>query len=195
MRAMAVLHVAWHLAGPEADADRRPALRALRTAPPACANARWLTCVNERPRAAAQDDETARASRRAVKWSREHRGFTVPRVSRTKHALPADLAVEAAIARVLAAEVAARAALEDAQRQAAEEAEAARATARTIAQRTTARIAVVRAAFARKVAGEIAALDGQADALAGAHALTTEEIAGLERALAALTRELFARTA
>ena len=123
------------------------------------------------------------------------RGFTVSRVSRTKNALPADLAVEAAIARVLAAEVAARVALEDAQRRAAVEAEASRARARMIAQRTSARIAAIRAGFESAVASEVAALDAQAEALAGAHALTSGEIADLDRALAALTRELFAKPA
>ena len=49
--------------------------------------------------------------------------------------------------------------------------------------------------FESAVAAEVAALDAQAEALAAAHPLTPDEIAGLERALAALARELFARNA
>jgi hypothetical protein len=111
-------------------------------------------------------------------------------VSRTHAPPPSQVAVEAAIARVLAAEADARIAVQDARAAAEARAEAARAATRAIAQRTLSRIATVRMEFERRIAEDVAALNAEAEALAGAPTLSPAELAALERALAALAAEL-----
>jgi hypothetical protein len=111
-------------------------------------------------------------------------------VSRTHAPLPSQVAVEAAIARVLAAEADARIAVQDARAAAEARAEAARAATRSIAQRTLSRIAAARTEFDRRIAAEVADLNAEAEALAGAPTLSPAELAALERALAALANEL-----
>lgn len=111
-------------------------------------------------------------------------------MSRTLAPPPSHAAVEAAIARVLAAEAQARIAVQDAREAAEARAEAARAATRSIAQRTLARIASVRTEFDRRIAAQVAELNAEAAALAGAPTLSPAELAALERALAALATEL-----
>jgi hypothetical protein len=111
-------------------------------------------------------------------------------VPRTNDPLPSNDAVEAAIARVLAAEEAARAVIARTHDEAAAGAEAARATTRTVYQRLESRIAAVRARFDRHVSTQVAAMEAEAAALAAAPELAPAEIAELERALAALAAEL-----
>ena len=98
--------------------------------------------------------------------------------------LPPDDTVEAAIARVLDAEHAARDAVRAADEAEATITEAARATARALAERTERRIGTVRAAFEARAAAEVAALDA-ADAGAP-HALTPGDLARLDSAVTAL---------
>ena len=75
---------------------------------------------------------------------------------------PADAAVEAAISRVLDAELAAHDDVDRATRDAAAIVEDAGATARAIAERTERRIRKLRAAFETRAAREVAAIDAEA---------------------------------
>jgi len=99
-----------------------------------------------------------------------------------------DDAIEAAITRVLEAETAARADVVRARSEATEIAEHARQWARRLALHTDLRIRMVRAAFARRVTAEVAALEAEADALSVAHDLTPEEVLRVETAVAALAQ-------
>jgi hypothetical protein len=99
-------------------------------------------------------------------------------------------AVEAAISRVLDAEVAARAAVADTHREATEIAERARETARRLALHIDRRIHRIRAAFATTTAAEVAALEAEAAALGVAAELTAVEVTRVEAAVAALARAL-----
>jgi hypothetical protein len=105
-------------------------------------------------------------------------------------ALPPEAAIEAAIARVLAAERDAREAVERATRNADALNEKARADARALADRTERRIRSVRAAYERKVTEEIAAIDAQAASQDVLQALSPDDGRRLERALQALAAEL-----
>ena len=105
-------------------------------------------------------------------------------------ALPLEATIEAAIARVLAAERDAREAVARATRDADALNEKARADARALADRTERRIRSVRAAYERKVAAEIAAIDAQAASQDERQALSAEDLQRLERALGALAAEL-----
>lgn len=130
---------------------------------------------------------SARARRAPVPLCTAPSGYPV---SRTHAPPPSQVAVEAAIARVLAAESGARVAVQEARDAAAARAEAARAAARSIGQRTLSRIATVRTEFDRRIAAEVAELNAEAEALAGAPTLSPAELAALERALAALAAEI-----
>jgi hypothetical protein len=99
-------------------------------------------------------------------------------------------AVEAAIARVLDAEAAARDAVAGARREAAEIAEQAREQARRLGLHTDLRIRAVRAAFSAKTTAEVAALEAHAAALGAAPELTPAEVVRVARAVAALGGEL-----
>lgn len=99
-------------------------------------------------------------------------------------------AVEAAIARVLDAEHAAREAVRAAEEAAAVMTEAARATARGIAERTERRIGAARARFEQKTSVEVAALDAKAAETLVPHDLTAEELARLDAAIATLATRL-----
>jgi hypothetical protein len=98
--------------------------------------------------------------------------------------------VEAAIARVLAAEVAARGDIARARDAARQSDEDARTAARALAARNAARIAAIRNAFARHTEAEVGALDREADALATAAPLDAADRERLARALAALAAKL-----
>lgn len=98
--------------------------------------------------------------------------------------------VEAAIARVLAAETAAREATARATAAAAASDEATRGAVRALVQRTQARIAAIRARFARSVADEVAALDAERERIARPTPLTPVELTALDDALRALAEEL-----
>jgi hypothetical protein len=99
-------------------------------------------------------------------------------------------AVEAAISRVLDAEVAARAAVADARGEATEVAERARETARRLALHTDHRIHRIRGAFAAMTAAQVAALEAEGAALGVAAELTAAEATRVEAAVAALARVL-----
>ncbi len=103
---------------------------------------------------------------------------------------PAESEVDAAIARVVAAEQAAKASIAAAREEAAALAEQSRAAARALADRTQQRIRRLRAAFERQVDGEVAALDAQGRALAGDDAPDAAELERLERAVASLAAQL-----
>ena len=118
---------------------------------------------------------------------RRAKGFFVAPLN---HSAPLDNAVEAAITRVLDAEAAARDAIVHARNEALEIAEQARARARRLALHRDERIRSVRAAFERKVAADVAALEAEAAALDARHDLAPAEIARLERAVAALAARL-----
>ena len=104
--------------------------------------------------------------------------------------LQSDDTVEAAITRVLTAEVAARDAVTRARREAVEIAEQARETARRLVVHTDRRIRAVRAAFDAKGTTAVAALEAQAVALGVPHELTPAEVARVEQAVAALAGAL-----
>jgi hypothetical protein len=104
--------------------------------------------------------------------------------------LPAHDAVEAAIARVLDAEHAAREAVTQAGETAAEMVEAARGEGRAIAERTERRIRAVRATFEARTAAEVAALDALATDAGVRHELTPDESVRLDAAVAALAARL-----
>lgn len=101
-----------------------------------------------------------------------------------------DNAVEAAIARVLDAEHAARDAVRGAEQEAVETNEAARATARAVAERTERRIGRVRAAFESRTAAEVAAIDAAAMEAGARHELADDELLRLDAAVAALAARL-----
>jgi hypothetical protein len=111
-------------------------------------------------------------------------------LARTHDLPPPHDAVEAAIARVLAAEAAARDAVAQARDAAAAHAEATRAAVRSVTQRTQDRIAAVRARFDRDVAAQVALLEAEAERIAHAPPMAETELAALEEALAALADEL-----
>jgi len=111
-------------------------------------------------------------------------------VARTQDARTDADAVEAAIARVLAAETAARAAVAAAQQDATAQAEATRATIRALTQRTQVRIAAVRVRFARETGAQVDALAAEALRVAHGAPLAGAELATLETALAMLAAEL-----
>lgn len=107
------------------------------------------------------------------------------------HALPGSATVvEAAIARVLAAETAARDAVAHATAAAAARDEATRGEIRALAARTQVRIAAIRARFSRSVAAEVAALDSERERVAQPRPLAAEELVALDAALSALAAEL-----
>lgn len=107
------------------------------------------------------------------------------------HALPGSaIAVETAIARVLAAETAAREAVAQATASAAARDEATRGEIRSLASRTQVRIAAIRGRFARSVADDVAALDAERERIAQPTPLDAGELAALDAALAALAAEL-----
>jgi hypothetical protein len=99
-------------------------------------------------------------------------------------------AVEAAISRVLDAEVAARAAVAAARGEATQIAERARETARRLGLHTDRRIQRIRSAFAAMTAAEVAALEAEGAALGVATELTPVEVVRVEAAVAALARAL-----
>jgi hypothetical protein len=100
--------------------------------------------------------------------------------------LLSDDAVEAAITRVLQAEVAARDAVVRARGEATQIAERAREQARGLGLHTDRRIRRVRAAFEATVTAEVAELDAEAEAFRATHDLTPAEIEKVEMAVAAL---------
>ena len=99
-------------------------------------------------------------------------------------------AVEAAISRVLEAEVAARAAVAGARGEATKIAENAREAARRLALHTDRRIHRIRGAFDAQTAAQVAALEAEGAALGVATGLTVTEVANVDAAVAALAREL-----
>jgi len=104
--------------------------------------------------------------------------------------LPAHDSVEAAIARVLDAEHAAREAVTEAGDTAAAMIEAARAEGRAITERTERRIRAVRATFEARTGADVAALDAVAIDAGVRHELTQDEIARVDAAVAALAARL-----
>ncbi len=108
---------------------------------------------------------------------------------------PADAAVEAAISRVLDAELAAHDDVDRATREAAAIVEDAATTARAIAERTERRIRKLRAAFETRAARAVAEIDAQALAQDRVYELTPDDRTRLERAVAALSNELTAGAA
>ena len=101
-----------------------------------------------------------------------------------------DAAVETAIGRVLDAERSANEDVDRAAREAASIMDDGRATARAIAERTERRLRSLRAAFESRAEREVAAIDAQAFAEDTLRDLTTDDLARLERAAAALAAEL-----
>jgi vacuolar-type H+-ATPase subunit H len=97
-----------------------------------------------------------------------------------------------AIASVLRAETAARREIEQAQRQADQIAEEARSNARALAERTERRIRRVVATFEQETTRFIAEIDAEAARMSVPHALSDAETETLDRAVAALARELAA---
>jgi hypothetical protein len=103
---------------------------------------------------------------------------------------PDNEVVERAIARVLAAEDAARAEIAQAGQEALAMGERARTAVRAIEERTERRIGQVRERFERRNAAEVAALDASAAALAPRYQLDPADLKQLERAVAQLAAEL-----
>lgn len=99
-------------------------------------------------------------------------------------------AVEAAITRVLTAEVAARDTVARARSEAVAIAEQARETARRLGLHTDRRIRAVRAAFDAKGTAEVAAMEAQAVALGVPHELAPVEVARVAQAVAAFAAAL-----
>ena len=106
------------------------------------------------------------------------------------HGATLDSAADAAIARVLEAERAARAELDRTAIAAAGIVETARDDARSIRERTDRRIARLRERFAAQAAREIAAIEGEIAAQDSVRALDAEDLARVARAVAALAAEL-----
>jgi hypothetical protein len=104
--------------------------------------------------------------------------------------LPPTDVVEAAIARVLASERAARDAVARARDEAVGMTEASRAAARALHERTERRIRALHAAFDRKVSAELAALEAEAAGLVRHEELSAGEQARVERAVVVLAAEL-----
>ena len=94
--------------------------------------------------------------------------------------------IEAAITRVLDAEASAHADVDAARKEAMLIAEHAREQARRLVANSDRRIRRIRAAFAAKVALEVAALDAEAEALGAVHALSPTEVAQIDTAVATL---------
>lgn len=99
-------------------------------------------------------------------------------------------AVEAAIARVLASEQAARELIASARVDAAHIAERSRAAARALAERTERRVRHLRAAFERRTGAEVSALEAEVDALAAGSAPAAEEMVQLDRAVKRVAAQL-----
>jgi vacuolar-type H+-ATPase subunit H len=108
----------------------------------------------------------------------------------TDASLPSNRAVDAAIARVLEAEQAARDAVLAAEREAEQLTEEARGRARAIGERCERRIRSVLAVHDAHAAAHIAALDAEAATLGRPHALDADEVAEVRRAVLALAAEL-----
>jgi hypothetical protein len=104
--------------------------------------------------------------------------------------LPPDGAVEAAIARVLEAERAAREAVTAAEREAARLDEEARGRARAIGERCERRIRSVLAVHDAHVTERVAALEAAGATLGRPHTPDAAEMARVARAVAALADEL-----
>ena len=104
----------------------------------------------------------------------------------TTDLIPPAAVVDAAIARVLDAEHAARAAVAEAGETAAAMTEAARAAARELAARTERRILGVRAAFEEQASAAVAALDATAAATSVRREFTPDELARVAAAVATL---------
>ncbi len=101
-----------------------------------------------------------------------------------------DSVVDSAIVRVLRAETSARESIAAARVQAAQIAEQSRSAARAVTERTQRRIRRLRAAVEARVAGEVAALDAEARALASDTAPGDDEPARLARAVQTLAAQL-----
>jgi hypothetical protein len=101
-----------------------------------------------------------------------------------------NVAVEAAISRVLESEVAARAKVTDARAEATDIAERARETARRLALHNDRRIHRIRAAFAATTTAQVDGLAAQAAALGVATGLTPAEVARVDAAVATVARIL-----
>jgi len=104
-----------------------------------------------------------------------------------------DDAVEAAIARVLDCEHAARDAIASAEASAAAMQDAARGAARVLSQRTERRIGAIRALFERHATDAVAALDAIGHDAEIRHDLTPEDEACLDAAVSALAVRLTER--
>ena len=103
---------------------------------------------------------------------------------------PSQTAVDSAIEQVLRAEAAARVSIAAARTQAAQIAEQSRSAARATADRAQRRIRRLRAAVEARVAGEVAALDAEARALAVDDAPGDDESAQLAHAVQSLAAQL-----
>ena len=130
-----------------------------------------------------------------VRWNAQETSHFRPLIAYTAdmtHAdsLPPSEAVEAAIARVLDAERAARDSIGGTQNKAAAKVEAARLAMRGLSDRTERRIRWLGDAFERRIVVDVEALDTHAAALESRHASSSDEIARVERAVRALAREL-----
>ena len=99
-------------------------------------------------------------------------------------------AAEAAIARVLAAERAAREAIEQARREVDAIVERARLGARALDERTARRIRAVVDAFERELAKRLAEIEAAGEQAARAQPFSQDETAALQRAVRALAAEL-----
>jgi hypothetical protein len=99
-------------------------------------------------------------------------------------------AVEAGIARVLAAERSARDAVALAREEAGAMTEAARAATRALHERTERRIRALHTAFEHRVDTELAALEAEAAGLVKHEKLSTDEQVRVEQSVAALAAEL-----
>ena len=108
----------------------------------------------------------------------------------TPHRAPPPDPIDAAIARVLEAERAARDAVAQAGATAAATTEEARAAARTLAERTERRIRGIRAAFEEQATAEVAALEATAAETSMEHPLGPDELARVDAAVAALAARL-----
>lgn len=103
---------------------------------------------------------------------------------------PPNDAVEAAIARVLAEERAARNAVARSRNDGAAMIDAARAAARALNERTERRIRALHATFDRELSAALEVLELEAAGLATGQELSAEERARVERSVAILAAEL-----
>ncbi len=101
---------------------------------------------------------------------------------------PLDSAAEAAIARVLGAESAARADIEAARLEIDDIADEARKAARALGDRTERRIRALTAAFERESAAQLAAIEAEAARLLVPHVISPEQLADLGRQVRAVAR-------